>query len=72
MCRFVAYIGPSILADDLLYKPKFSLVTAQTMNAGEMSVSVNGDGFGIGFYAPSLTTNHVFSAVSVQLGAMGI
>ncbi len=54
MCRFVAYIGPSILADDLLYKPKFSLVTAQTMNAGEMSVSVNGDGFGIGFYAPNL------------------
>jgi glutamine amidotransferase len=54
MCRFVAYIGPSILADDLLYKPKFSLVTAQTMNAGEMSVSVNGDGFGIGFYAPEL------------------
>lgn len=54
MCRFIAYIGPSILADDLLYKPKFSLVTAQTMNAGEMSVSVNGDGFGIGFYAPEL------------------
>ena len=54
MCRFVASIGPSILADDLLYKPKFSLVTAQTMNAGEMSVSVNGDGFGIGFYAPEL------------------
>ena len=54
MCRFVAYIGPSILADDLLYKTKVSLVTAQTMNAGEMSVSVNGDGFGIGFYAPEL------------------
>ena len=54
MCRFIAYIGPSILADDLLYKPKFSLVTAQTMNAGERSVSVNGDGFGIGFYAPEL------------------
>ncbi|MFN4907476.1 MAG: class II glutamine amidotransferase [Bacteroidota bacterium] len=54
MCRFIAYIGPSILADDLLYKPKYSLVTAQTMNAGEMSVSVNGDGFGIGFYAPEL------------------
>lgn len=54
MCRFIAYIGPSILADDLLYKPKFSLVTAQTMNAGEMSVTVNGDGFGIGFYAPEL------------------
>ncbi len=54
MCRFIAYIGPPILADDLLYKPRFSLVTAQSVNAGEMSVSVNGDGFGIGWYAPEL------------------
>jgi len=54
MCRFVAYIGPPILADDLLYKPKFSIVTAQSVNAGEMSVAVNGDGFGIGWYAPEL------------------
>jgi predicted glutamine amidotransferase len=54
MCRFVAYIGPPILADDLLFKPKFSLVTAQSVNAGEMSVAVNGDGFGIGWYAPEL------------------
>lgn len=54
MCRFVAYIGPQILADDLLYKPKFSLVTAQSVNAGEMSVAVNGDGFGIGWYVPEL------------------
>ncbi len=54
MCRFVAYIGPPILADDLLYKPRFSLVTAQSTNAGEMSVSVNGDGFGIGWYNPQL------------------
>lgn len=54
MCRFIAYIGPPILADDLLYKPKFSLVTAQSVNAGEMSVSVNGDGFGIGWYQPEL------------------
>lgn len=54
MCRFVAYLGPPILASDLLYTPKFSLITAQTMNAGEMSVTVNGDGFGIGWYDPAL------------------
>jgi predicted glutamine amidotransferase len=54
MCRFVAYIGPPVLADDLLYKPKHSIITAQSMNAGEMSVAVNGDGFGIGWYAPEL------------------
>ena len=54
MCRFVAYIGTPILADDLLYKPKHSIIAAQSMNAGEMSIAVNGDGFGIGWYAPEL------------------
>lgn len=54
MCRFVAYIGSPILADDLLYKPKYSLVTAQSVNAGEMSVAVNGDGFGLGWYSPTI------------------
>ncbi len=54
MCRFVAYSGPPIVADDLLYKPKYSLITAQSINAGEMSVAVNGDGFGVGWYAPAI------------------
>lgn len=54
MCRFLAYIGPPVLAEDLLYKPKFSLIAAQSMQAEEMSVSVNGDGFGVGWYAPEL------------------
>ena len=54
MCRFVAYLGTPVLADDLLYKPRYSLISAQSMNAGEMSVQVNGDGFGLGWYAPEL------------------
>jgi glutamine amidotransferase len=54
MCRFLAYIGPPVLAEDLLYKPKFSLIVAQSMQAEEMSVAVNGDGFGLGWYAPEL------------------
>lgn len=54
MCRFIAYIGTPVLADDLLYKPKFSLINAQSVNAGEMSVAVNGDGFGIGWYVPEI------------------
>lgn len=54
MCRFVGYIGTPILADDLLYKPKYSLITAQSVNAGEMSVAVNGDGFGLGWYSPTI------------------
>jgi predicted glutamine amidotransferase len=54
MCRFLAYIGPPVLAEDLLYKPKFSLIVAQSMQAEEMSVAVNGDGFGVGWYIPEL------------------
>jgi glutamine amidotransferase len=50
MCRFLAYSGPPVLAEDLLYKPKFSLIVAQSMQAEEMSVAVNGDGFGIAWY----------------------
>jgi predicted glutamine amidotransferase len=57
MCRFVAYSGFPLVADALLYKPKYSLVTAQSINAGEMSVAVNGDGFGIGWYSPELDTD---------------
>ena len=69
MCRFVSYIGPPILADELLYRPKFSLVTAQTMNAGEMSVSVNGDGFGIGWYDPELDNDPcVFRSIKPAWG----
>jgi len=54
MCRFIAYIGPELVAEDLLYKPKYSLIMSQTTNAAEMSVSVNGDGFGVGWYAPEV------------------
>ncbi len=54
MCRFVAYMGPPVLAADLLYKPRYSLVMAQSMHAEEMSVAVNGDGFGIGWYVPEI------------------
>ncbi|MCS6808567.1 MAG: class II glutamine amidotransferase [Bacteroidota bacterium] len=54
MCRFLAYSGPPVLAEDLLYKPRFSLIVAQSMQAEEMSVAVNGDGFGIAWYQPEL------------------
>lgn len=54
MCRFLAYSGPPVLAEDLLYKPRFSLIVAQSMQAEEMSVAVNGDGFGVAWYQPEL------------------
>lgn len=49
MCRFIAYIGKPIFADELLLKPKNSLMR-QSYHALEAEITVNGDGFGIGWY----------------------
>jgi predicted glutamine amidotransferase len=50
MCRFLAYIGKPVLANDLLYRPQHSLVERQSLGAQEMSIPINGDGFGISWY----------------------
>jgi predicted glutamine amidotransferase len=50
MCRFLAYIGKPVLANDLLYRPQHSLIERQSLGAQEMSVPINGDGFGISWY----------------------
>jgi glutamine amidotransferase len=50
MCRLMAYKGTPIIMDKLLYQPKNSLVN-QSSNAREIEEPLNGDGFGIGWYA---------------------
>ena len=50
MCRFIAYLGKPIIVDELLLKPANSLVH-QSYSAGEMPEILNGDGFGLGWYA---------------------
>jgi predicted glutamine amidotransferase len=50
MCRFLAYIGKPVLANDLLYRPQHSLIERQSLGAQEMSIPINGDGFGISWY----------------------
>jgi len=50
MCRLMAYKGTSIIIDKLLYQPKNSLIN-QSSNAREIEEPLNGDGFGIGWYA---------------------
>lgn len=49
MCRFLAYIGKDILLNELVIKPKNSLVK-QSVKAREAEEPLNGDGFGIGWY----------------------
>jgi len=49
----MAYQGTPIIINDLLYKPKNSLIT-QSIHAKEIEEPLNGDGFGIGWYAPDI------------------
>ncbi|MDX2345743.1 MAG: class II glutamine amidotransferase [Legionella sp.] len=63
MCRLVAYLGQEILLSDVLVKPKNSLVL-QSLHAKESDSRTNGDGFGLGWYVPSLaTTPALFTSV---------
>lgn len=54
MCRFLAYLGTSIVIDALLFQPKNSLVH-QSFHAQEIKEPLNGDGFGMGWYVPSIS-----------------
>ena len=50
MCRWMAYSGNPILADELLFRPKHSIID-QSLHAEQgAGVTTNGDGFGIGWY----------------------
>lgn len=49
MCRFVAYHGPPIRLDELLYKPTHSIID-QSTHAREREDPTNGDGWGVGWY----------------------
>jgi predicted glutamine amidotransferase len=49
MCRWLAYTGDPVLLDELLYKPKHSLIV-QSLHSTLGAETTNGDGFGVGWY----------------------
>ncbi|QEO57101.1 class II glutamine amidotransferase [Francisella marina] len=49
MCRWLMYHGDKIKMSDLLVDPENSLIH-QSIHSSQGAVSVNGDGFGIGWY----------------------
>ena len=51
MCRIAAYCGPEIPLENILVKPRHSLLR-QSQQANEAKLAVNGDGFGVGWYGP--------------------
>lgn len=53
MCRFTLYLGPPVRLSTLVTEPAHSLIH-QSYHSQERSEPLNGDGFGIGWYAPRL------------------
>ena len=49
MCRWISYSGNPIPLDELLIKPKISLID-QSMSSRMTAKPTNGDGFGVGWY----------------------
>jgi predicted glutamine amidotransferase len=49
MCRWLAYSGSPVLLEELLFKPKHSLID-QSLHSRLGATTTNGDGFGIGWY----------------------
>jgi len=54
MCRFVFYHGPPLLLSALLTEPRHSLIR-QSFQSAERSEPLNGDGFGVAWYAPEVS-----------------
>jgi predicted glutamine amidotransferase len=54
MCRWLAYSGSPVRLEDLLYKPKHSLID-QSLHSTLGAETTNGDGFGVGWYGGAET-----------------
>src|SRR5215210_3186669 len=62
MCRWLAYSGSPLLIDEVLYKPEHSLID-QSLHSRMGAETTNGDGFGLGWYAPHTETPAVFHSI---------
>jgi len=49
MCRLAAYLGEPLFLEELIAKPRHSLMR-QSLRADMAKVQTNGDGFGVGWY----------------------
>lgn len=55
MCRFTLYLGPTIRLSSLVVEPEHSII-AQSFHSKSQDEPLNGDGFGIAWYAHGLST----------------
>ena len=69
MCRWVAYAGPEIYLEDLIFHQEHSIVS-QSLAATQSAWVTNGDGFGVAWYTKR--TRLECSKISCQLGMIVI
>jgi len=62
MCRWIAYRGETIALERYVTAPAHSLVM-QSRHSYEGNVTVNGDGFGMGWYSPDIDIPGLFKEV---------
>jgi glutamine amidotransferase len=62
MCRWLAYRGTPVLLEDLVLKPKYSLID-QSLHSRLGVETTNGDGFGIGWYGDDVESPALFKSV---------
>ena len=62
MCRWLAYSGSPILLEEILYKPKHSLID-QSLHSRMGAETTNGDGFGVGWYGQENGTPSLFRSI---------
>src|SRR5215831_2156968 len=62
MCRWIAYSGSPILLEELIVKPKRSLVD-QSLHSRMGATTTNGDGFGLGWYSEEDGSPHVYRSM---------
>lgn len=55
MCRFLVYVGPTLTLADVITRPQHSLIH-QSFKSEEREEPLNGDGFGVAWYAPKFGT----------------
>jgi glutamine amidotransferase len=63
MCRFILYLGDSLSLDALTTRPKHSLIH-QSYKAEERAEPLNGDGFGLAWYAAERAEPALFRSIT--------
>ncbi len=63
MCRFALYLGPPILLKMLINAPVNSIVQQSIRSSGTKQ-TVNGDGFGVAWYAPEIGDPALFTSIN--------